>query len=71
MIREYVYTIQEAADLLSVNRETVSRWLKAGTLSGESIGGVVLLPRWAVDMVKQERRAKGRKRQRRAVASQE
>ena len=62
MIREYVYTIQEAAGILSVSRETVRRWMIAGKLSGESIGGAVLLPRWAVDMLKQERGTRGNSR---------
>ena len=42
MIREYVYTIREAAEVLSVDRDTVRRWMLAGKLSGESIGGAVL-----------------------------
>ncbi len=67
MIREYVYTIQEAAQVLGVNRETVSRWIKAGHLHGEAIGGMVLLPRWAIEMVKQERDAEFYKRHRRKV----
>ena len=62
MIRDYVFTIQETADVLSVNRETVSRWLKAGRLSGESIGGAVLIPRWAVEMLRDQRQAQRRGR---------
>ena len=68
-IREYVYTIREAAHVLSVNRDTVRRWVNAGKLSGESIGGAVLLPRWAVEMLKEEReQASKRKRRRRRAA---
>ena len=59
LIREYVYTIEETADLTGVNRSTVYRWLRAGRLPGEEIGGVVLIPRWAVEMLKAEREAKG------------
>lgn len=66
MIREYVYTIQEAADSLGVSRVTVSRWRKAGRIPGEDIGGVVLIPRWAVEAVRQEREAISQKRKRRA-----
>ena len=55
MIREYVYTIEETADLMEVNRSTVYRWLRAGRLAGEDIGGVVLIPRWVVEMIKEER----------------
>lgn len=65
MIRDYVYTIQEAAQVLGVNRETVSRWKRAGRISGENIGGVVLLPRWAVQMIRQEREAKKSRRRKR------
>ena len=58
MIRDYVYTIEETADLMEVNRSTVYRWLRAGRLPGEDIGGVVLIPRWAVEIIKEERDAK-------------
>ena len=58
MIRKYVYTIEETAQFIGVNRSTVYRWLRAGKLPGEDIGGVVLIPRWAVEMVQAEREAK-------------
>ena len=61
MIRAYAYTIREAAEVLDVDRDTVRRWMNAGRLSGESIGGAVLVPRWAVEMLKQEREAKRRR----------
>ena len=70
MIREYVYTVHEAAAVLSVGREAVRRWLRAGKLSGETTGGAVLLPRWAVEMLKEERESEAlrrRKRRRRAA----
>ena len=57
MIREHVYTLEETAKLMGVNRSTVYRWLEAGKLPGENIGGVVLIPRWAVEMLKAERQA--------------
>ncbi len=60
MIRDYVYTIQEASEVLGVNRETVSRWVKSGKVEGEAVGGVVLLPRWAVEMLKREREEKAK-----------
>ncbi len=62
VIRDYVYTIEETADLMEVNRSTVYRWLRAGRLPGENIGGVVLIPRWAVEMVQAERDAKAARR---------
>ena len=58
MIREYVYTMEETANLMGVNRSTVYRWLRADKLPGESIGAVVLIPRWAVEMLKQQRDAR-------------
>lgn len=65
MIREYVYTIREAAEVLSVDRDTIRRWMNAGKLSGESIGGAVLVPRWAVEMLRDEREARRSRRSRR------
>ena len=55
MIREYVYTLEETAQLVKVNRATVHRWIQAGKLPSESIGGVVLIPRWAVEMLIEQR----------------
>ena len=60
VIREYVYTLEETANFMGVYRSTVYRWLKAGKLPGEEIGGAVLISRWAVEMLKAEREAKGR-----------
>ena len=54
-IREQVYTLTEAAELLGVNRLTVRRWIQAGKLSAETIGGVVLLDRKAIDELVKER----------------
>ena len=62
MIRQYVYTIEEASQFIGVNRSTVYRWLKTARLPGEDIGGVVLIPRWAVEMVQAEREAKATRR---------
>jgi excisionase family DNA binding protein len=55
-IRERVYTLTETANLLEVNRLTVRRWIRAGRLVGETIGGVVLLDREAIDRMKIKRR---------------
>ena len=55
MIREQVYTITEAARLLGVNRATIRRWVKAGKLDAENIGGVVLLQKSQVDFVRKQR----------------
>ena len=52
MIREQVYTITETAKLLGVNRVTIRRWIKAGKLHAENIGGVVLIPKWEVELLK-------------------
>ena len=68
VIRKYVYTIEETAQFIGVNRSTVYRWLRAGKLPGEDIGGVVLIPRWAVEMIKEERDAKGPRRMSKALS---
>ncbi len=56
MIREHVYTLTEAANLLDINRATVRRWIKSGKLDAENIGGVVLLPRQQIDFMLKKRK---------------
>ena len=55
-IRDKVYTLTEAANLLRVNRITLHRWIQKGRLKGEKIGRVVLIDREAVDRLLEERR---------------
>lgn len=58
-IVDYFYTEQQAADALSVNRLTIWRWMKAKKLSSQHIGsksrGVVLIPKWEVELMRQVR----------------
>ncbi len=54
-IREQVYTLTEAASLLRVNRLTIRRWIQGGKLPAETIGGVVLLDRRAIDRLAMRR----------------
>ena len=49
MIRDKVYTLTEASQILGVNRITIRRWIQAGKLEAETIGGVVLIDRNAID----------------------
>lgn len=55
VIREKVYTLTEAAELLGVNRITIRRWIATGKLQAESIGGVVLIDREAIHSIKASR----------------
>jgi excisionase family DNA binding protein len=52
MIRDQVYTLTEAAEVLGVNRVTIRRWIAAGKLEAETIGGVVLISRKVIDHLK-------------------
>ncbi|MAH49855.1 DNA-binding protein [Candidatus Pacearchaeota archaeon] len=57
MIREAVYTITEAAGELGVERHTIRRWIDSGKLPAETVGRVVLIPRWAVKNLQEQRKA--------------
>ena len=58
MIRENVYAITEASRVLGVNRITIRRWMQAGKLNGENIGGVVLLLRQDIEDIRDRRGAR-------------
>ena len=49
---ERMLTAQEAADLLRVHRNTISRMLATGLLTGERVGRQVLIPLAVVESVK-------------------
>lgn len=48
-IADHFYTLTQTAQKLGVNRLTVRRWIKAGQLEAQRIGGVVLIERGLVD----------------------
>lgn len=50
-IMDYFYTEQEAAGKLGVTRITIWRWIKNGKFDIQKIGGVVLIPKWEVDLI--------------------
>jgi len=54
-IREYFYTLTEAADALGVNRLTIRRWIQTGKLEYQRVGGVVLLERADIERIRRER----------------
>jgi excisionase family DNA binding protein len=51
-IADFFYTEQQVADLLNVNRVTIWRWLKAGKFNTQKVGGVVLIPKWEVELLR-------------------
>jgi len=51
-ILDYFCTESQAAELLGVNRITVWRWIKSGKFNVQHIGGVVLIPKWEVELLK-------------------
>jgi excisionase family DNA binding protein len=54
-LREYFFTSGEAARILSINRITVWRWIKSGRLNVQRIGREVLVPKWQVELIRDER----------------
>ena len=62
MIRDQVYTLTEAAQVIGVNRLTIRMWLKRGLLTAERLGGVALIPRDDVHRLKAKRAETGRLR---------
>jgi len=52
-LADYFYTEQQAADLLTINRITIWRWIKAGKFNTQRIGGVVLIPKWEIDILRE------------------
>ena len=48
-IAEQFYTLAEAANWLGVERHTVWRWIKAGRMDSQKVGGVVFIERRVVD----------------------
>lgn len=48
-IADQFYTLTEAAAELGLERHTLWRWIKAGQLEAQRVGGVVLIERRLVD----------------------
>ena len=48
-IADHFYTLNEAAAELGVVRHTVWRWIKAGKLTAQKVGGVVLIEKNLVE----------------------
>jgi len=51
-IGDYFYTEKQAARLLGINRITIWRSVKNGKLNAQYIGGIVLIPKWEVELIK-------------------
>lgn len=66
-IADYFYTAQEATDILGINRITIWRWIKEGKLESQKIGGVVLIPKWQVDLLKTNKECRNGNSQRVSV----
>lgn len=58
-IGDYFYTENQAAKLLGINRITVWRWIKNGKFNTQRIGGIVLIPKWEVELLKTKQKAQG------------
>ena len=54
-IADFFYTEGQVASLLGVNRITIWRWIKGGRFNLQRIGGIVLIPKWEVELLKKQR----------------
>jgi predicted site-specific integrase-resolvase len=45
-ILDYFITESEAANILSVNRNTIARWGREGKFDVQRIGRIGLIPKW-------------------------
>jgi excisionase family DNA binding protein len=51
-ILDYFITESEAANILSVNRNTIARWGREGKFDVQRIGRIGLIPKWQVELLK-------------------
>ena len=56
-ILDYFYTEKQVAELLGVNRITIWRWIKDGKFNIQHVGREVLIPKWEVELIKEEKRS--------------
>ena len=52
-------TLTQTAAALGVHRVTIRRWIRAGRLPAESIGGVVLIDKQTVEQLARQRVLEG------------
>lgn len=57
-ICDYFFTQTEAAKVLGVKPITVWRYINGGVLDCQRVGGVVLIPKWEVELMKMKLRKK-------------
>ena len=55
-ILDYFCTESQAAELLGVNRITIWRWIKGGRFNVQRIGGLVFIPKWEVELIKERKK---------------
>ena len=53
---DYFYIEKQAAELLSVNRITIWRWLRDGEFYIQHVGREVLIPKWKVELIRESRK---------------
>ena len=53
-LSEYFLTVGECAKVLGVSRVTVWRWTKEGRLNAQYIGREAAIPKWQVELMKEE-----------------
>ena len=53
-ISDFFYTSGQAARLLGVTRITIWRWVKSRRFNVQYIGREALIPKWEIDILKEE-----------------
>lgn len=51
-IAKFFYTESQTAEVLGVNRLTIWRWIKKGRFNEQHVGGIVLIPKWEVELIR-------------------
>jgi excisionase family DNA binding protein len=48
-VADSYYTLNQAAEVLGIDRHTIWRWIAAGKLASEKVGGTVLIEKSLID----------------------
>ena len=51
-IMDYFVTESQAAGILGVNRNTITRWARQGKFDVQMIGRTGLIPKWQVELLR-------------------
>jgi excisionase family DNA binding protein len=61
-ISDHFFTESQVASIFGVNRITIWRWIKEGKFDTQKIGQEVLIPKWQVELIKEDKAKRERTR---------